>query len=357
MGVTMTLYDAFISYSHAKDKPIAAALQSAIQNLGKPWLPWLSRDALRLFRDDTSLSATPHLWPTIELALGQSRYFILLASPEAAASRWVDKEVAHWLENKSVETLLIGLTDGELTWDDATSDFARVNGKSPPLPAALAKQFSNEPKWVDLRQYREGAGNAATKRNAKFIELAANFAAPIRGLPKEDILSEKLRQQRRASRLVFTAAVLFLVVAAGAIAGWVRAERRYDLATDASLNLMIALATEQSTRPGNTEQFYQLLTNEKLNSPIFHRLLNETLDKASLNCRKAKLLESLANANPNSGGDTSWVFALHPYSKEVAEEWQAAATSLRRENHCAGLGINTGPSPRASIPAAIVQTR
>jgi len=33
----MALYDAFISYSHSKDKPIAAALQSVIQKLGKPW--------------------------------------------------------------------------------------------------------------------------------------------------------------------------------------------------------------------------------------------------------------------------------------------------------------------------------
>jgi hypothetical protein len=30
-------YDAFISYSHALDKPIAAALQSVIQTFGKPW--------------------------------------------------------------------------------------------------------------------------------------------------------------------------------------------------------------------------------------------------------------------------------------------------------------------------------
>jgi hypothetical protein len=29
----MPLYDAFISYSHAQDKPIAAALQSVIQKL------------------------------------------------------------------------------------------------------------------------------------------------------------------------------------------------------------------------------------------------------------------------------------------------------------------------------------
>jgi hypothetical protein len=27
----MALYDAFVSYSHAKDKPIAAALQSVVQ--------------------------------------------------------------------------------------------------------------------------------------------------------------------------------------------------------------------------------------------------------------------------------------------------------------------------------------
>ena len=54
----MALYDAFVSYSHAKDKPIAAALQSVVQTLGKPWY---RRRALRVFRDDTSLAATPQL--------------------------------------------------------------------------------------------------------------------------------------------------------------------------------------------------------------------------------------------------------------------------------------------------------
>src|ERR1700686_361087 len=91
-----TPYDAFISYSHAKDKALAAALQSAMQRLGKPWY---RRRALRLFRDDTSLSASPHLWPSIEKALGQSRFLILMASPEAAASRWVNQELAWWLDH------------------------------------------------------------------------------------------------------------------------------------------------------------------------------------------------------------------------------------------------------------------
>jgi hypothetical protein len=148
----MALYDAFVSYSHAKDKPIAAALQSVVQRLGKPWY---RRRALRLFRDDTSLAATPHLWPTIEQALGQSRFLILLASPEAAASKWVNKEVAYWLEHNSIDTLLIGVTDGVLAWDETIGDFGWREGM--PLPPVLTGRFPAEPKWVDLTAYRARA--------------------------------------------------------------------------------------------------------------------------------------------------------------------------------------------------------
>src|ERR1041385_1289642 len=79
-------YDAFISYSHASDRALAGSLQATLQRLGKPWY---RRRALRLFRDDTSLSASPHLWPAIEEALQRSRFLILMASPDAANSAWV----------------------------------------------------------------------------------------------------------------------------------------------------------------------------------------------------------------------------------------------------------------------------
>src|SRR5215813_7824237 len=100
----MLSYDAFISYSHAKDRVLSVALQSTVQRLGKPWY---SRRALRLFRDDSSLSATPSLWPNIEQALRNSRYLVLLASPEAARSPWVAKELQYWLDNKDSHSLLI----------------------------------------------------------------------------------------------------------------------------------------------------------------------------------------------------------------------------------------------------------
>jgi tetratricopeptide (TPR) repeat protein len=205
----MALYDAFVSYSHVKDRPIAAALQSVIQQLGKPWY---RRRALRVFRDDTSLSATPTLWPSIEQALGQSRFLIVLASPEAAASPWVNKEVAWWLDNRSAETILIAVTEGELTWDNAVGDFVWRDGM--PLPPVLTGRFASEPKWVDLRAYREGA-NA---RDARFIEAGADFAAAIHGMPKDDLLSQEVRQQKRALRLAWSAAALLLCLAG--LAGW-----------------------------------------------------------------------------------------------------------------------------------------
>ena len=244
----MAAYDAFISYSHAKDKPIATALQSAVQKLGKPWY---RRRALRIFRDDTSLSATPGLWPAIEQALGRSRFLLLLASPEAAASPWVDKEVAYWLKHKSAGTVLIALTDGDLTWDASANDFA-WNGATP-LPPALKDAFESEPKWVDLRAYRDGAN----PRDARFAELAADFAAAIHGLPKEDLLSQELRQQRRTLNLAWSAAATLLVLAGAAARQWSiaaeqrnRAERTLTAATEAANTLIFDLAEEFRDREG-----------------------------------------------------------------------------------------------------------
>jgi tetratricopeptide (TPR) repeat protein len=236
----MVLYDAFISYSHARDKPIAVLLQSIVQKLGKPWY---RRRSLRLFRDDTSLSATPRLWPSIEQALSQSRYLILLASPEAAFSRWVDKELAYWLSHKGIDRLLIGLTSGELLWEEAVADF--IWDKRTPLPPALTGQFPTEPKWVDLRAYRDGA----SLHDAKFTELCAEFAATIRGIPREDLLSQEVRQQRRALRLAWSATacvVIFAVAAATfaaiAVAQRDRAENTLTAATRSANDLVMKVA-------------------------------------------------------------------------------------------------------------------
>src|SRR5262249_7541662 len=105
-------------------------------------------------------------------------------------------------------------TGGALAWDNATNDFRWQ--ESPPLPPALKSRFAAEPKWVDLTAYRDGAD----KRDAKFTELAADLAAAIRGMPKEDLLSQEVKQQRRALTLAWSAACALLLLVGAARWGW-----------------------------------------------------------------------------------------------------------------------------------------
>ena len=89
-------YDAFLSYSH-HDGAVAAGIQKGLHRIGRR----VGRlNALRVFRDSTDLAANPDLWGKVTDAMDRSRYLIVVLSPRAAASEWVDREVAYWLERR-----------------------------------------------------------------------------------------------------------------------------------------------------------------------------------------------------------------------------------------------------------------
>lgn len=245
------MYDAFISYSHAKDKHVAHELQAVIQTLGKPWY---RRRNLLVFRDDTSLSATPELWPSIEAALEKARYLILVASLESAASPWVGKEIAWWLEHKETSTLLIAQTNGVLSWDRSGGDF--VWGSDTPLPPVLKGKLSVEPKWIDLREFRS-SGESELRKKKEFIARAANFSAAIQGKPLQDVFSEELRQQRFALNLALSAVVgILFLAAAAAFAGYLAEINRREAvsqreATQLTQSRLLANFANQRTDAGN----------------------------------------------------------------------------------------------------------
>ena len=105
--------------------------------------------------------------------------------------------------------------------------------------------FTDEPGWIDLRPYRGGA----IRRDSKFADLAADFAAAIHGVPKEDLLSEEVRQQRFALSLAWSAVAALLLFLALAAWQWRtaeaqrrRAERTLALATQTANSLVFDLA-------------------------------------------------------------------------------------------------------------------
>ena len=205
------IYQAFLSYSHTADAPLSAAVQAGLHGLGKAWY---QRRAIRVFRDKTSLSANPALWPSIEKALAASEYFLLLASPQAAQSSWVRREVDWWLSNRPAERLLILLTQGEIVWDAAGGDFdwARTSA----LPDVLRGRFPHEPLFVDFRW--AAAPEHLSLRHTQFRAGILDIAATVRGIPKDELDGEDVRQHRR-TRLLATAMVVG-IVAFAVMAAW-----------------------------------------------------------------------------------------------------------------------------------------
>jgi hypothetical protein len=202
-------YDAFISYSHAWDGALSRALQTGVERFAKPWY---RPRALRVFRDTTSLSANPGLWSSIETALASSAWLVLMASPEAARSPWVDREVAWWRANKSSQRLLVVLTEGEFAWADDLGD--GDGGSAAALPPALRGAFVEEPRWVDLRWLRDV--DQVDQSNPRLRECMADIAAAVRGVAKDELVGEHIRQHRRTMRLARSAvtALAILLIAA-----------------------------------------------------------------------------------------------------------------------------------------------
>jgi len=231
-------YDAFISYSRALDGRLAPALQSALHRFTKPWY---RLRALRVFRDDASLSANPGLWPSIEQALASSRFFILLASPEAARSRWVAQEAGYWCRHKPVSNFLLALTNGELLWDEAAGDFDWT--RTTALPPSLKGVLHDEPRYIDLRWARHQ--EHLSLDDPRFRDGVADLSAPLHGRAKDELFGEDVRQHRRTVRLARSAiASLATLALLASTAAFIAVDRGNQARKEAHLALSRQLAAE-----------------------------------------------------------------------------------------------------------------
>ena len=194
------IYDGFISYSHAADGLLAPRLQAGLQRFAKPW--W-KRRAVRVFRDESSLSANPHLWSSITDALETSGWFVLLLSPDAASSEWVNQEIAYWKTHRDPSRILPVVTDGEFGWSSGD-----VTGNA--VPEELRGVFSEEPRWVDLRFAKDE--EQLDLKNPRFSAAVADIASALRGVPKDELESEEVRQHRRTLRTAWAAGTLVLLL-------------------------------------------------------------------------------------------------------------------------------------------------
>src|SRR5215510_12720805 len=228
---TTYVYNGFISYSHAVDGKLAPALQSALHQFARPWY---QLRALRIFRDKTNLAANPALWPSIEKALSESEYFLLMASPKAAESRWVKREIRWWLENRPVEQMLILLTEGEVVWEETKRDFDwekttalpnDLKEKPEEKSCPLRGKFKDEPLYVDLRSFRD-EGNLDL-RNKQFYNAVLDVAVPLHKKEKDELAGEDIIQHKRFRRMAWSVGcVLLILLIAVSVAAYIAFQQR-----------------------------------------------------------------------------------------------------------------------------------
>jgi len=219
-----TAWDAFISYARAASEPTADALQRGLERFARPWH---QRRAIRVFRDDRALTANPALWSTIEQGLREARFLVVVLSPAAAASGYVDREVGWWVSHKGAESVLLVLDDGRLDWDRAAGGFTAAST----VPPSLRSAFTEEPRWLDLRWFA-GPDDTADPR---FAEALADLSAPIRSVDRDELIGDDLVQHRRLRRLTRGAVVALTgLLAVSVVATAVAVRQRDDVIRQAT---------------------------------------------------------------------------------------------------------------------------
>jgi WD40 repeat protein len=221
-------YDAFISYSHAADERLAPAFQAGLQRFAKPWY---KASGMRVFRDETNLSINPSLWGSIQQALEGSSYFILLASPRAASSKWVRRELEFWLSHRGAQTLLIAHTDGIIQWDPKVGDFDWKQTDA--LPPTLQKAYAEEPKYADFTWVR--AAPNLSLRNPRFATEVARLVSAVRNRPLDEMIGDDVRQRRRMKAAVATFLAIITLTAVFAFWQWRVAKTRQQIALSRQL--------------------------------------------------------------------------------------------------------------------------
>jgi len=203
-------YWAFISYS-SKDAAHARWLHRAIETYGVPakvvehsrTTPAGEPAPKRfqpVFRDRDELPASADLGQSIGEALAASRYLIVICSPNAAQSKWVNREIEAFAEMGRAGRILAFIVGGEPNSGDDRECF----------PPALRRQ---EPLAADARPQGDGRADARLKLLAGM--LGVGF----------DALKQR-ESQRRIRRLQIAIAAALLLALTFAGLSWYAMQQR-----------------------------------------------------------------------------------------------------------------------------------
>ena len=227
------VFDAFLSYSR-KDVQFAAKLDKALEAYRPPKDLNVPQRNLKIFRDEGDLIGTEY-YEAIERHLRQCNKLIVVCSPDARKSEYVNDEIRRWVKLKGptgiIPVLLQGIPNNEAKGDQETHKA---------FPSALYEEiYQKEHKvllalsflGIDLKREKIHKG----KYEGSWYTLLAN----IYGLPREEIEQRDRRAQAKKRNVVLVLVSALAVVFAGiSIFAWLQmnqAQRQAERAREAAI--------------------------------------------------------------------------------------------------------------------------
>lgn len=231
-------YRAFLSYSH-RDAALAQRLHRRLETFRVP-SGLRARDELParlspVFRDREELASATRLSDSIEAALDDSAALIVVCSPAAVASLWVNEEIRRFRMRHPARPVFAFVVAGDPGADP------RVAPERAALPLALLLDDTNdpdgplgEPLAADARSEGDGFASA-------FLKLVAGLL----GVRYDDLRQREAR--RRQQRWTLAVAASLALAATMAWLAW-DATRARDVARSAQAQAELELQSERQTR-------------------------------------------------------------------------------------------------------------
>lgn len=206
-------YMAFLSYSH-DDAATAAWVHESLESFKVPHRligrmtdhGAVPKRLAPIFRDRQELAASHDLSEDIEEAIAASRFMIVLCSPAAAQSRWIDEEIACFKRLHGEERILAAILAGEPFASD-DPDLAAEECFPPSLRVRFdgrgrPTQQRAEPIAADLREQADG-------RRLGLLKIAAGML----GVGLDELAQREAQRRHRRLYLVTGASVAGMIVA------------------------------------------------------------------------------------------------------------------------------------------------
>jgi tetratricopeptide (TPR) repeat protein len=225
--ITAINYCAFLSYSH-RDAAWGKWLHGALERyridkdlVGRQTATGAVPKTLRpIFRDREDFSAGHSLTEQTVTALEASQFLIVLCSPDAARSKYVNEEIRHFKSMGRGDRVIPVIVDGEPNDSERECFPPALRFKIGPDGALTEER--EEPIAADARP--EGDGKEIAK---------LKVVAGLLGLGLDEVVHRAERARHRRNRLLASSAlvVLFLVVSAvgSGIAAWKYFTKSEDL--------------------------------------------------------------------------------------------------------------------------------